>query len=295
MSSIKETNYALSFPAYGLSNVAQNLVYKKISNDGIRVCYDGQGADEVFGGYHGYGSALMYSNIKEMKFLQFFINFYNSLLNKNIKSRFYLNFLSRFLSPNLYKFFLNFTDKSEVKNTLKYDKKKFDKYFFSFLREKQIIKNNNLKNEILYFLTKGIEPLLSSLDSNSMNLSVEARVPFLDNLIIDKYLLMNNDQRISGSLIFKKLLKDAFVNKLPKQVLQRKDKVGFSTDDDLLLKSKIDEIISDVNNLQPNAIIDKKNFLKVLSRYKNNEINKGSNIFKMYSYSVWCNQFKIYE
>ena len=128
-----------------------------------------------------------------------------------------------------------------------------------------------------------------------MNLSVEARVPFLDNLIIDKYLLMNNDQRISGSLIFKKLLKDAFVDKLPKQVLQRKDKVGFSTDDDLLLKSKIDEIISDVNNLEPNAIIDKKNFLKVLSRYKNNEINKGSNIFKMYSYSVWCNQFKTYE
>ena len=41
---IRDTNYALSFPAYGLSNVAQNLVYKKINDDGIRVCYDGQGA-----------------------------------------------------------------------------------------------------------------------------------------------------------------------------------------------------------------------------------------------------------
>ena len=120
-------------------------------------------------------------------------------------------------------------------------------------------------------------------------------MPFLDNLIIDKYLLMNNDQRISGSLIFKKLLKDAFVDKLPEQVLQRKDKVGFSTDDDLLLKTKIDEIISDVNNLEPNSVIDKKNFLKILNKYRNNKLNRASNIFKMYSYSLWCNQFKVYE
>ena len=293
--SIKETNYALSFPSYGLSNVAQNLVYKKIKNDGIRVCYDGQGADEVFGGYHGYGSALMHSNLKELKLSKFILNFYHSLLNKNIKTRFYLNFLSRFLSPKLYKFFLNFTEKSEIKSTLRYDKENFDKYFYSFLNDREVIDKNNLKNEMLYFLTKGIEPLLNSLDSNSMNLGVEARVPFLDNLILDKYLLMNNDQRISSSLIFKKLLKDAFTNKLPEQVLKRKDKVGFSTDDDLLLKTKIDEIISDVNNLEPNSVIDKKNFLKILNKYRNNKLNRASNIFKMYSYSLWCNQFKVYE
>ena len=295
LSSIKETNYALSFPAYGLSNVAQNLVYKKINDDGIRVCYDGQGADEVFGGYHGYGSALMHSNLKELKLSKFILNFYHSLLNKNIKTRFYLNFLSRFLSPKLYKFFLNFTEKSEIKSTLRYDKENFDKYFYSFLNDREVIDKNNLKNEILYFLTKGIESLLNSLDSNSMNLGVEARVPFLDNLILDKYLLMNNDQRISSSLIFKKLLKDAFINKLPEQVLKRKDKVGFSTDDDLLLKTKIDEIISDVNNLEPNSVIDKKNFLKILNKYRNNKLNRASNIFKMYSYSLWCNQFKVYE
>ena len=105
LDSIRDTNYALSFPAYGLSNVAQNLVYKKINQDGIRVCYDGQGADEVFGGYHGYGSALMFSNFKDFKIITFFTNFFNSIKNKNMKTRFYLNFLSRFLTPKQYKFF----------------------------------------------------------------------------------------------------------------------------------------------------------------------------------------------
>ena len=106
---------------------------------------------------------------------------------------------------------------------------------------------------------------------------------------------MNNNQRISNSLVFKKLLKDAFSEKLPKEVLNRKDKVGFSTDDSLLLKLHIDEIISDVNSLQPNSIIDKKNFIKILNNYKKNKISKASNIFKMYSFSLWCNQFGVYE
>ena len=128
-----------------------------------------------------------------------------------------------------------------------------------------------------------------------MSYSIEARVPFLDNLILDKYISMNNNQRISNSLVFKKLLKDAFSEKLPKEVLNRKDKVGFSTDDSLLLKLHIDEIISDVNSLQPNSIIDKKNFIKILNDYKKNKINKASNIFKMYSFSLWCNQFGVYE
>ena len=295
LSSLKETNHALSFPAYGFSNVAQNLVYKKIHQDGIRVCYDGQGADEVFGGYHGFGSALMQSNLKKFDIISLLKNLSSTLKNENIKKTFYLNFLSRSLGPSLYKFFLKFTEKSEIKNTLRYNKEDFNEYLNSFLLEKKITKKNYFKNEILYFLTKGVEPLLSSLDANSMDYSIEARVPFLDNRILDKYLSMDNNQRISNSLVFKKLLKDAFINKIPDQILNRTDKVGFSTDDSLLIKLNINEIISEVNSLPENSIIDKKNFLENLNQVKKKKINKSSSLFKMYSYSLWCNQFKVYE
>ena len=295
LESLKKTNFALSFPSYGFSNVAQNLVYERINDDGIRVCYDGQGADEVFGGYHGFGSALMHANLKSFNLSYLFQNFLSSLKNKNIKNTFYLNFLSRSLRPDLYKFFLKFTEKNEIKNTLIYNKEDYDRYLNSFLNEKNITQKNYFKNEILYFLTKGIEPLLSSLDANSMYHSIEARVPFLDNFILDKYISMDNNQRISNSLVFKKLLKQAFAKEIPEKVLNRTDKVGFSTDDSLLLKTNIDEIISDVDSFEPNSIIDKKFFLKILHNFKNNKIQKVDNIFKMYSFSLWCSQFKVYE
>ena len=295
LESLQKTNFALSFPAYGFSNVAQNLVYEKINEDGIRVCFDGQGADEVFGGYHGFGSALMHSNLTKLNLMSLNKNLFSAFVNQNMKSRFYLNFLSRFLNRDLFKFFLKFTDKTEIKNSLTYNKKDYDKYLNSYLSEKQIINKNDFKNEILYFLTKGIEPLLSSLDANSMHHSIEARVPFLDNFILDKYISMDNNQRVSNSLVFKKLLKEAFQDKIPNQVLNRTDKVGFSTDDNLLLKENIDKIISDVQSMEPNSIIDKKNFLKILNQFKKNKINKSSNIFKMYSYSLWCSQFGVYE
>ena len=295
LTSLKKTNFALSFPAYGFSNVAQNLVYEKVNEDGIRVCYDGQGADEVFGGYHGFGSALMHENLKSFNLSYLLKNFFSSLKNKNIKKTFYLNFLSRSLRPDLFKFFLKFTEKNEIKNTLIYNKEDYNKYLNSFLYEKNITKKNYFKNEILYFLTKGIEPLLSSLDANSMYHSIEARVPFLDNFILDKYISMDNNQLISNSLVFKKLLKEAFAKEIPEKVLNRTDKVGFSTDDNLLLKTNIDEIISDVESFEPNSIIDKKYFLKILHDFKNNKIHKAHNIFKMYSFSLWCSQFKVYE
>ena len=60
-------------------------------------------------------------------------------------------------------------------------------------------------------------------------------------------------------------------------------------------QTNIDEIISDVESFEPNSIIDKKYFLKILHDFKNNKIHKAHNIFKMYSFSLWCSQFKVYE
>ena len=240
---IVDTNYALSSPAYGFSNVAQNLLYKKISENNIKVSFDGQGADEIFGGYQGYGVSLMKSNFNRLKIHDFLSNLFYLYKNNNLDNRFILNFLSKFLNKDLYKFFLNFTEKSLPKDLLNYDKKNYSNFVNVYLEEKNIHENDIFLNEILYFLTRGMEALLNSLDANSMCYAVEARVPYLDNNMIDKYVNISDEQRVSNKFEFKKILRDSFKDKLPEKVYQRKDKIGFATDDEFLMKINIDQMI----------------------------------------------------
>lgn len=292
---IIDTNYALSSPSYGFSNVAQNLLYKKISEDNIKVSFDGQGADEIFGGYQGYGVSLMKSNFNKLKINHFLNNLFYLYKNKKFDRRFILNFLSRFLTDNLYKFFLNFTEKSLPKGIFNYDENNYSKFVNDFLNEKKIHKNDIFLNEILFFLTRGMEALLNSLDANSMFHAVEARVPYLDNNIIDKYVNISDEQRVSNKFEFKKILRDSFKDKLPEKVYQRNDKIGFATDDEFLMRLNIDRMISDVQNFNENKLINKNKFIEILKNFKKNRNSDAKLIFKMYSFSLWTNQFNVYE
>lgn len=292
---IMDTNYALSAPSYGFSNVAQNLLYKKISEDNIKVSFDGQGADEIFGGYQGYGVSLMKSNFNKLNINGFIKNLFYLFKNKNLDHRFVLNFLSRFLSNDLYKFFLNFTEKSLPKTIINYDKNIYSDYVDIFFQEKKIHQKDIFLNEILFFLTRGLESLLNSLDANSMHYAVEARVPYLDNNIIDKYVNIDDEQRVTNKFEFKKILRDSFKHNLPEKVYNRNDKIGFATDDEFLMRVNIDRMISDVKNFNENKLINKSKFIDILKKFKKNKNTDTKLIYKMYSFSLWTNQFNVYE
>ena len=52
-------------PFGGTSIYAQYRVFKKAKEKGIKVTLEGQGADEIFGGYNGYPNYLMQSMIEK--------------------------------------------------------------------------------------------------------------------------------------------------------------------------------------------------------------------------------------
>ena len=237
----------------------------------------------------------MKSNFNKLKINDFLSNLFYLYKNKNLDNRFILNFLSKFLNKNLYKFFLNFTEKSLPRDLLNFDKKNYSNFVNIYLEEKNINKNDIFFNEILYFLTRGMEALLNSLDANSMCYAVEARVPFLDNNMIDKYVNISDEQRVSNKFEFKKILRESFKDKLPEKVYQRKDKIGFATDDEFLMKINIDQMVSDVQSFNENKLINKKKFVEILKKFKKNKNLDAKQIFKMYSFYLWSNQFSVYE
>jgi len=92
------------------------------------------------------------------------------------------------------------------------------------------VKNSNTTLEIVYkfFQVAHLHGLLKRLDSSSMLAGVEARVPFVDHIVIEKLFNIRFDCKTDNSNP-KKLLKLAYQNFLPKEMVARK-KIGFPVD-----------------------------------------------------------------
>ena len=59
-------------PFGGPSIYAQYIIYKSIKKSGIKVCLDGQGADEVIGGYNGFPGQRLHSLIEKKEYSKAF-------------------------------------------------------------------------------------------------------------------------------------------------------------------------------------------------------------------------------
>jgi len=74
----------------------------------------------------------------------------------------------------------------------------------------------------------GLPGLLRFEDRNSMAFGIEARVPFLDHKLVELALRLPDRLRISGDEQ-KVALRRAFVDVVPDEVLRRRDKIGFAS------------------------------------------------------------------
>ena len=72
--------------------------------------------------------------------------------------------------------------------------------------------------------------LLKWEDRSSMANSIEARVPFLDYRIFEYSQELTDSQKISSGTT-KKILRESQKNIVPDEILNRKDKIGFATDE----------------------------------------------------------------
>jgi asparagine synthase (glutamine-hydrolysing) len=81
-------------------------------------------------------------------------------------------------------------------------------------------------------LTETVLPaLLRYGDRNSMAFSIESRVPFLTPALADLAYSLPADQLVSGNAVSKAVLRSAMRGLVPDAILDRRDKIAFSTPD----------------------------------------------------------------
>lgn len=168
------------------------------------VVLSGAGGDELFGGYHWRYSKIIDLNDHDTMTSSYY-DIWNRILNDDERLRY---------------FHPSFIPHSEVKSTR-------EKFIDAF----KPVSNLDPVSKALYFDSKYfLQGLLTVDDKLNMAHSVEARVPFLDNEVIQLALRMPSKFKFDGQNT-KVALKHSLRSVLPKEVLQRR-KQGFTPPDD---------------------------------------------------------------
>jgi asparagine synthase (glutamine-hydrolysing) len=251
---------------------AQYAVMKKAKEEGITVLLDGQGADEILGGYEyylGFYLKSIYKNApsiyqKElaiMRGLHMHMTFKDLNLqsdNKNLpKANKRINPFLRIIKPEIYKrikhnlplpgyytkdFVYDVSERIPMSYKGKYDLNDYLKYS---------VKQDNL------------EDLLRYSDRNSMAHDREVRLPFLSHELVEFLFTLPVEMKIHNGWT-KYILRDAMKNIMPNEITWRVNKVGYEPPQSKWLQNKrISNLANDAfSALKDKRIIDQSSMLK---------------------------------
>jgi asparagine synthase (glutamine-hydrolysing) len=199
LTQLKETVFSQDEPFPGASVIAQNLVYKKANELGLKVMFSGQGADEYLMGYDAF-LPLYFLNrnplFHPLEFLSFSWKHRKTLWRYNVLGK----------------------KAEEPDMNLNYDSS-------SIYQPDSIC---DLKERAHQYFTKTVLPsLLHFEDHNSMAYGIESRLPFLDYRLVDFCFSLPEEFFIKKG-IRKKILRESFKADFPQKIYKRYDKSAFS-------------------------------------------------------------------
>lgn len=285
---IEEMVYAQDIPLFSTSTYAQFRVMKEVKNSGVKVVLDGQGGDELFGGYLPYhvnqwmddlrsgNISRLIGELRSFDSLSYGIQFFTKQYLKyygvkKMPSIIYRKLIQKvqtehqYISPELMS--------SHGRLGYKKSKEKPPKSL-----------NGILKHE---FYNSRLKQYLKCEDRCSMWHGIEARVPFSDDINLIEYVF-----KIPGSYKIQKgnkkyLLKEATQHLLPKEIYNRKDKMGYVTPNN----KWIHEIKDDLKKYFTPDLKEYFNYGALMKDYDQffNQVNIPENqrIFKFIAFAVW--------
>jgi asparagine synthase (glutamine-hydrolysing) len=276
-------------PFGSTSIYAQYKVFESAKKSGIKVVLDGQGADEIFAGYHGYQNSRIDTLMDQKKYLELFsFLYYWGKYPGRPKSLTYQYAISKTLTPRSKRFILQFRSKVNHPDWLVSAGDRID-YADNDILDIDVFLRRRVSRQLLSDLTStSIPALLRHADRNSMHWSVESRVPFLNSEIVNFALSLPENYLISGKGETKSVLRAALVGIVPDEVLFRKDKIGFQTPEiSLLRNSRFLSVIKDFD-YGNGVLLDKKSTIEFASKFVNGHNSDARSFWRIYNLIRWC-------
>jgi len=279
--------YCQDVPIWSTSTYAQFSLMQLAKENKIKVVMDGQGGDELFGGYPHHLLSYTSENIQN---------------NFGIGIKLFFDNASYLTKTYLKSNFANKFNPSSIKAFQKQYREDIAYFNDSFLDEhKERFKNNfsqnlnGLNSQLLQELNNSLlKNYLKCEDRCSMHHSVESRTPFSDDLPLIEFAMQIPSSYKIHNGVHKSILRDAMKDVVPPEILNRKDKMGYSTPNN----QWIFEIKDDVKHYFENPAL--KKFIdtdKLLANYDSffdvRSKAETGRVFKFISFAVWLKVFEL--
>jgi len=235
---IDEVVFTQEEPFGSPSIFMQYFVMKKAKEIGCTVMLDGQGGDETLLGYEKYYPSAYVDVFKKSGLLKTIKEIKKSNKNNSKMSLYWIlkytvGTLSSSLRKKEYKrrtSFMNIYDNSFT--------------FLDNLSKNYLDVNKLQEYEIKY---TNLPVLLRYEDKNSMRHSIETRLPFIDYKTLENALNINIEYKIKDGWT-KYILRKVIDKYLPKNIVWRKNKLGFNAPENIWLKEINNEMIAEIKN-----------------------------------------------
>jgi asparagine synthase (glutamine-hydrolysing) len=210
-------------PLQSSSVFTQFMVYKLAKEKDITVLLDGQGADEILGGYkkyvHWFLQELLLTNLAKFKQEKALL-----VTNDFLETWNYKNYLAAMLPKIAAK---QLQQKAvHHQNINQFVNKEYLRQFQNTdSLQKPVIKE---LQDILSYNTNtfGLDELLRYADRNSMAHSREVRLPFLNHQLVEFTASLPSSYKINNGFT-KWILRESVKNILPENITWRKGKIGY--------------------------------------------------------------------
>jgi asparagine synthase (glutamine-hydrolysing) len=208
-------------PFASTSQAAQWFVFESAAHAGLKVMLDGQGADEVLGGYDGFFPSIALGHLHSGRLGPY------RRLQRSHRERFgrpaipLRQMLGSYIPPALLRRVRGAPQMTVLPMLSASLAGRVEPADYATPTFRSI-------NEILgaYTARMSLPALLRYEDRNSMAHSIEARVPFLDHRLVELAFSLPGDYKLRG-VDTKQVLRDALAGVIPEKIRTRKDKLAF--------------------------------------------------------------------
>lgn len=153
----------------------------------------------------------------------------------------------------------------------------------------------DLRTALITMTTHKLQHLLKWTDHNSMQFSIESRVPFLDHTLVEATLSLPGHQVIRHGFT-KHILREAMRGLVPDSILDRRDKIGFGTpEDNWFRQPALREIFNEAlesDVLRHSGFFNIKEMRAIFDRHMTSRGNYARALWKCLNLRVWLSDLE---